>query len=70
MPKEGKEAKGGAHSSWETFAWERKSFWSLSLRFCAWVRKSRPLALLDSSLRQLAYLIYWRDFIFEEGAWV
>jgi hypothetical protein len=70
VPKEGKLAKEGRIVHEETFALGRRSFWSLSLRFCAWVRKSRPLASLDSSLRQLAYLIYWRDFIFEEGAWV
>jgi hypothetical protein len=40
----------------------------LDLRFCAWVRKSRSLPLLESRRRQLAYLIYWRDFILEEGA--
>jgi hypothetical protein len=38
------------------------------VRFCAWVRKSRSLPLLESRRRQLAYLIYWRDFILEEGA--
>ena len=40
----------------------------MDLRFCAWVRKSRSLPLLESRRRQLAYLIYWRDFILEEGA--
>jgi hypothetical protein len=33
------------------------------------VRKGRQLDFLYSSLRQLAYLFQWRDFIFEEGAW-
>ena len=30
-------AKGGAHSSWETFAWERRSSWRIELGFDAWV---------------------------------
>jgi hypothetical protein len=31
----GKGAKGGAHSSWETFAWERRSSWRIELGFDA-----------------------------------
>jgi hypothetical protein len=69
VPKEGKGAKEGRIVHEETFALGRRSFWSLDLRFCTWLRKGRPLAFVDSSLRQLAYLFQWRDFIFEEGAW-
>jgi hypothetical protein len=69
LPKEGKRPKEGRIVHEETFALGRRSFWSLDLRFCTWVRKGRPLAFLYSSLRQLAYLFQWRDFIFEEGAW-
>jgi hypothetical protein len=34
------------------------------------VRKGRPLAFFYGSLRQLAYLFYWRDSSAEEGAWL
>ena len=32
------------------------------------MKRSRSLLLLESRRRQLAYFIYWRDFILEEGA--
>jgi hypothetical protein len=33
-------------------------------------RKRRPLAFIHGSLEQLSSFIYWRDFYFEEGAWL
>jgi hypothetical protein len=60
-PKEGRILHGG-------FCLSREELLEFGLRFCAWVRKSRSLPLLESRRRQLAYLIYWRDFILEEGA--
>jgi len=69
-PKEGKEAKGGAHSSRRLLLIALGAFgvWSWGLMH----EKDRegPLALLVCSLEQLPSIIYWRDFIFEEGAWV
>jgi hypothetical protein len=32
--------------------------------------RRRPLALLESSLEQLASMFYWRDSSVEEGAWL
>jgi hypothetical protein len=70
MPKEGKEAKGGAHSSWRLLLVRRGAFGVWRWGLLHEEDREGPLALFVGSKEQLPSIIYWRDFRFEEGAWV
>jgi hypothetical protein len=63
-------AKGGAHSSRRLLliALEAFGVWSWGLLHEEDIEEE--LALFVGSKEQLPYIISWRDFIFEEGAWV
>jgi hypothetical protein len=68
MPKEGKEAKGRAHSSWELLLVERGAFGVWSWGLMHEDLEEEELALCMGSKEFLSSIISWRAFSLEEGA--
>jgi hypothetical protein len=68
--KRAKRPKEGRIVSWRLLLVRRGALKLWRWDFVHEVKERRPLATGTGSLEQHPFIIYWRDFRVEEGAWV